>query len=410
MSMQITLRLREYQTVITEAISAEQAELLKKQFSRHLSVQPAWGGGYEIRAQQYVGVIALDGLRIHIQPKVPLDNLFYMLTYAYNLPDFRKERADVAVADDLFEFMVDIFVRQVDALVRQGIHHAYVDREENERYLRGRLLMAQQIQHNLILQDRLYQQRNEYTDNVMENQILQHTLALLSRQHYRQPSLRQRIRRTSAAFVGIEPRFIRPFDCTRVHYNRLNERYRSRINLAHLLLQHLSLEGAAGNQRFFAFLFDMNQLFELFVAHYLKEHFDAHPSLTLEIQPNIWLDTDRKETGRPDLILRQQGQPLLILDTKYKTFADSPTPDDRNQMVTYCHTMHLARSLLIYADAAPVHYAREFRGIFLTATSLPLDGSLENLRQRCQIFAQGLADHSQARAWSDPLQIDRDAQ
>jgi 5-methylcytosine-specific restriction enzyme subunit McrC len=325
----------------------------------------------------------LDSLRILIQPKVPLDNLFYMLTYAYDLPEFRREETDL-VAADLFEFIVDIFVRQVDGLIRHGIHRAYVDREENDRFLRGRLLVAEHLRHNRILQDQIYQQRNDYTEDVLENQILRHTLALLSRQHYREESLRPRLRRTHSAFAAVQPVAISPSDCDRVHYTRLNERYRSRINLARLLIQHLSLEGKAGDQRFFAFLFDMNQIFELYIARYLAEGFAAHPTLDIEIQPQIWLDTTQKEKGRPDLILLHHRQRALVMDTKYKAFVGSPAREDINQMVTYCHTMMVSRSLLIYADPQSPDYRSEFRGIHLEATSLPLGGSLPSLRQRSQ--------------------------
>lgn len=384
MREEITLCLREYETLETDNLTRSQAQLLADKFGRYLTVQRSWSDGYTLRAEHYVGVIALDGLRILIQPKVPLDNLFFMLTYAYDLPEFRREEADLTAAEDLFEFIVDIFVRQVDELIRRGIHRAYVDREENDRFLRGRLLVAEHLRHNRILQDQIYQQRNDYTEDVLENQILRHTLSLLSRQHYREESLRPRLRRAHSAFATVQPVSVTPGDCDRVHYTRLNERYRSRVNLARLLLQHLSLEGQAGDQRFFAFLFDMNQIFELFVARYLKESFAADPTLDIEIQPEIWLDTSKKERGRPDLILLHRQQRVLVMDTKYKVFAGSPAREDINQMVTYCHTMMVPRSLLIYADPRPPDYRSEFRGIHLSALSLPLDGALPLLRQRSQ--------------------------
>jgi 5-methylcytosine-specific restriction enzyme subunit McrC len=385
----LTLCVREYETLETDKLTRSQAQLLADKFGRYLTVQPSWGGGYTLRAEHYVGVIALDGLRILIQPKVPLDNLFFMLTYAYDLPEFRREETDLTIAADLFEFIVDIFARQIDELIRRGIHRAYVDREENDRFLRGRLLVAEHLRHNRILQDQIYQQRNDYTEDVLENQILRHTLALLSRQHYREESLRPRLRRAHSAFATVQPVAISPGDCDRVHYSRLNERYRSRVNLARLLLQHLSLEGQAGDQRFFAFLFDMNQIFELYVARYLKESFAAHPTLDIEIQPTIWLDTTQKERARPDLILRRNCQRVLIMDTKYKRFDGAPAADDIHQMIAYCHSMNVARSLLIYADPHPPDYRRDFHGIHLHVLSLPLHGELSLLRQHSQeMFSQ----------------------
>jgi hypothetical protein len=156
------------------------------------------------------------------------------------------------------------------------------------------------------------------------------------------------------------------------------------IHLARLLIQHLSLEGQAGDQRFFAFLFDMNQIFELYVARYLKESFAADPVLSLEIQPTIWLDTTQKERGRPDLVLRSNRQRALIMDTKYKRFDGAPAADDIHQMIAYCHSLNVARSLLIYADPRPPDYRRDFHGIHLHVLSLPLDGAISLLRQRSQ--------------------------
>ena len=85
----------------------------------------------------------------------------------------------------------------------------------------------------------------------------------------------------------------------------------------------------------------MNKVFELFVARFLASHFAIHPSIQVEIQPDIWLDTDRQEKGIPDIVLRRDGCPFLVLDTKYKTFHSKPDEADRNQMVTYCHTLGL---------------------------------------------------------------------
>ena len=124
----VELRLVENETLRTADLTAPQAALLRERYGDHVTVQPDWEPGvFVLTARQSVGVIALDGLRLRIAPKVPLTNLFYMLTYAYDLPLFRDETAPLAVGDDLFEFLVEMFVRQVDGLARQGIYRGYVE-------------------------------------------------------------------------------------------------------------------------------------------------------------------------------------------------------------------------------------------------------------------------------------------
>ena len=97
-------------------------------------------------------------------------------------------------------------------------------------------------------------------------------------------------------------------------------------------MQHLSLEGRPGSDPFAAYLFDMSQVFELFVARFLESHFAAHASIQVDIQPSIWLDEDRKRRGIPDIILRRDGRRNLVLDTKYKVFDRSP----REMTATRC--------------------------------------------------------------------------
>lgn len=381
-----TVHLQEYEEQTVEGITPEQAQRLQAHFGRFLEVRPGWSGQVILKASQHVGVIALDDLRIHIQPKVPLNNLFFMLTYAYDLPRLREEQAQLDMAEDLYEFIVTIFVQQVEMLVRQGIHQAYIDREESDHFLRGRLMIAEHLRHNAGVHSTFYQRRNDFTPDILENQILLHTLHQLTRRGSRKPALTHRLRRTQSAFSMVQPAAVTPDDCDRVHYTRLNEVYRTPIGLAKLLLQHLSVEGTQGHHHFFAFLFDMNQLFELFVARYLQSSLAEHPRYRLDIQHQIWLDVDHKEKGKPDLWIEAGNHPVLILDTKYKKFDSTPSEADRNQMIVYCHTQRMNHGLLIYADAAPVHYESNFQGIWLEAVTLSLAGNLSELRHRCEHF------------------------
>ena len=388
----LILTLTEYHTLTTDTLTLAQVAHLRQEYAPYLEVKPSWEPGkVDLTARNHVGIIAIDGLRLHIRPKVPLSNLFYMLTYAYELADFRGSESPLDESDDLFTFLVDIFVKQIDRLVRDGIARSYVTYDDDPAYLRGRLQPMEHLRRSATRPGRFPQETNEFTADLLENRILKFTLWLLARAGLGDDMLRRRLRRTLSAFSEVSLVSIGPADCQRVVFTRLNGPYRTPVNLARLFLQHLSLEGNAGQTLFMTYLLPMPKVFERFVGRFLAETYANHSRLSVALQPQIWLDEAQREHGYPDIVIQRDGQPMLILDTKYKRFDKTPSEADRNQMYVYCGTMDVDRAVLVYADAAPVHYRVALKGntgpVTLMARSLALDGDLGDFRARCAAWA-----------------------
>lgn len=384
--------LREHERRPNVPLSAAQADVLRRLFGQFVAVQRAWDGpGYDLTPGGYVGDIILDGLRLRIQPKAPLDNLFYMLTYAARLARFRDEATTLGAADDLFEFIVSIFARQVDGLVRNGIVRGYVEQDEAATYLRGRLLLAEQLRRSVAQPGRFQQRSADFTADLRENRILKATLDRLARLEYEDPALRPRLRRTLSAFSEVALLDVRPEECDRVIFTRLNRPYVSPLALARLLLQRLSLESHEGSTPFAAFLLPVHEVFEGFVSAFLEEQLAGHPRLSAHRQYHYALDVDGQLSGEPDNLLRRDGRPWLILDTKYKVYDHKPSPADLNQMVTYCQTLGIGRALLLYPDGRPKHDRFSLHGGVVVETRVvSLDGPLEAFRERWQQWAAGL--------------------
>ena len=385
------ITLRENETLTGVTLSPAMAAALRATYrDGQLRVAPSWSlGGYDLSAGPYVGSIAGDGdppLRILIAPKVPIANLFYMLTYAHELPDFGDRPAPLASGEELFDFIVRIFLGQVDDIARRGIHRGYVDFEENGPRLRGRLLLAQQVRRGPVAVG--FQQRvNEFTADVVENRILRAALALLARARFGDADLGPRARRTLAAFAEASPAAVVPADCDGVVYTRLTERYRSPINLARLFLRYLSLEGRAGATPFATFLVPMPQLFELFVARLLAEAAAAQPRYQVAAQAPIYLDEAQRLPRQPDIVVRRDSRDILVLDTKYKVYGGRPHPDDVHQMSAYCNALGVGRGVLVYPGDTPLtdHYDLKAGGR-LELRALSLNGSLAVFRENCRRF------------------------
>lgn len=389
------ITLEENETITTDRIGAPEAQALALLAPHQLAIRPAWKqGSYELKAGAVIGTIIAGNVTVHIRPKVPVDNLFYMLTYAFNLPQFRSRQLLLDPNEALFEFIVRIFARQVDVIVRQGIQRGYIDHDEHHNFLRGRLLMGEHLRSHVVNAGRFYQRTNEFTADLLENRILHETLHQLSRIPYSSAAadLRPLVRRTAAAFAEVPTAGIRPSDCDRVLYTRLNERYRSPVNLARLLLQHLSLENRAGQMPFATFLLPMHAVFERFVAGYLTEALAPFPWLQVRAQASIRLDRTRRVTGFPDLIIDRHGREVAVLDTKYKKYGSKPGREDIYQMFTYAKALRVRQAMLIYPHDFAPDTALEMEGdVMIDMRPLSLAGSLGDFRASMQAFARQFA-------------------
>lgn len=121
-----------------------------------------------------------------------------------------------------------------------------------------------------------------------------------------------------------------------IHFHRLNARYKESFEFALLLLKK-SIPLFSKEKKSFAFLFDMNELFEKFIAKVF----------TL-IDPNTKLQ-NQKNFGnlqlKPDIITSN-----MIVDTKYKivTTKEDLAASDKYQMFVYGTNFEIKNTMLLY--------------------------------------------------------------
>ena len=146
--------------------------------------------------------------------------------------------------------------------------------------------------------------------------------------------------------------------------------YSPLLTLARLFLDGGSLQLSGGDQDSFAFVFDMNRLFESFVFGFLRRHRAALLPLSLA---DCTLHNQTSGTGmhlahregraifhlKPDLALRApDGTFPLLLDTKYKALAPAErgasgiNPADMYQMHAYARRYACPNVLLLYPQTA----------------------------------------------------------
>jgi 5-methylcytosine-specific restriction enzyme subunit McrC len=344
--------LTEYKSLLVprEQIPKLVVDELKEKYSSQIDINLQYsqtGDLWTLTSKGWVGYIPLTPeFQIALYPKVPLSNLFGMLEYAYNLKSFYFLSGLIncqSLEDFYSEFALILAQRTLDR-VRQGIYRAYLPKTNQLSYVRGRLNVRQAIEKPWNI--KLSCVFEEYTSDLEDNQILFWTLRCITRSGICQERVLLTVRRAYHTLQGLLT--LQPFkseDCVGREYNRLNEDYRSLHAICRFFLENTAPFHQLGNRTVLPFLVDMEHLYELFVAEWLKAHLPTKFYLKYQEVINI----GKKLQFKMDLVLYESKNltPLFVLDTKYKV-PNFSAPSDISQVVTYAVSKNCFQAILVY--------------------------------------------------------------
>ena len=323
-------------------------------------------GHRSVRFTNYVGYLQVGDLGIEVLPKGDRhgprdvnpwhDALLDMIGVAYGLRLLHPATADLDLRRaNLLEVYVARFLDQVEALLHQGLVRGYRKVRENRTAFRGRLLVAQNIRANLVQAQRMFVEHQVYDHDTLVNQTLQAALGVLEQSNL-QGGLRNRLLRVRGAFPEAvrEHADVRALD--RLVPTRNTERYADALEMARLILDHQTPNLRAGGSRVLALLFDMNVLWERYVATLLRRVAPDGVRVVAQDARRFWKrHGHRAKTVKPDIVVvdERDGGARVVLDTKWKVPRNGqPSDNDLKQMFVYNELYDCDRSLLVY-PAAP---------------------------------------------------------
>jgi 5-methylcytosine-specific restriction enzyme subunit McrC len=233
--------------------------------------------GVRVTASSWIGVVRFERFEVRVVPKLAGDNLglVEMIEFATGLDALRRSssaRTLHAEGAALLDLLALLLTEAIEVILRGGLLADYVEREDDLPVVRGRLLGDQQVLRRFGQVDRVVCRFDEHEQDIVENQLLAAALGRCSTRVTHE-SVRRRVRRLLAIFQEVCR--VAELDLEamrdRIIYHRLNEHYRNAHALAWLLLDGLGTRDllSAGKTRCFAFLIDMNRLFEKFVFRVL---------------------------------------------------------------------------------------------------------------------------------------------
>lgn len=309
--------------------------------------QPAWARLTQrsshrvVQVTSYVGVIrAPNGFQIEVLPKIgrvddePVgetrQRLLDMLCCLRGFRHIQTDRARILSARmPLLEVFVAEFLRLVSEVVKRGLRSAYSSHRGHLPALRGKLLIAQQLRHNMTRADRFFTEHDEFTANRPANRLLhaalRRVLALTNSWGHQQLA-----RELAFAFADI-PVSKQPYkDFQRLQSDRGMRHYDEALAWARLILDAASPLTGDGQHSAPSLLFPMAAVFEAFVARHLARQVLTPFKLKTQASSRYLVRHQQRQWFqlKPDLLIRDANRNRLVLDTKWKVL-DANNADAR---------------------------------------------------------------------------------
>jgi 5-methylcytosine-specific restriction enzyme subunit McrC len=300
--------------------------------SLHKYFTQDWG---KVKASQYCGILNFNNQDYYILPKIVNHNdekdaeqnlniFIYMLMYAYEVKLLNEDTSlsENLKSDNILEVFVQMFANGLLQELKKGMYKKYITEQDNLSVLKGKYLINENLKYNFI-KNKIYCEYDEFSPNNELNQFFLYAVKYLQKFVKDKKLLKQ----CELIFDEVEYKSV-DINKLNIHFDRLNVRFKTSFEVAILLLKQ-SIPLFNQDKKSFAFLFDMNVLFEKFIARIVKEEFD-----------DVEIPKGYKSFGglnlKPDIIIKSKN---LIIDCKYKIIKEDKIANrnDRYQMYVYAN-------------------------------------------------------------------------
>ena len=318
-------------------------------------------GGNALRLKNYVGtIVTKDGTAIEILPKIygsknevsTKEILLKMLKTLKNSPFKNINHASLQTVNmSIFEIFITMFLEELSTLVKRGIKSDYLNKIENLYYFKGKINVNSQIKHNLMHKEKFFVEFDEYTRNRVENRLIKSTLTKLYKIS-KSAKNQQRLREFIFLFDDVEASINIDTDFKKCRLDRSMQHYQEILRWCKIFLNYQTFSPYKGSDVAYALLFDMNQLFESYVAHFFKKNYQNREVKTQDRKHKL-VESHELFQLKPDIVIDKN----IVLDTKWKLINQDLrnyglSQSDLYQMYAYGKKYKSTNVYLIYPKTA----------------------------------------------------------
>jgi 5-methylcytosine-specific restriction enzyme subunit McrC len=318
--------------------------------------------------KNYVGVIQLSsGYQIQVLPKISFDaeedisnkktkeTFLKMLKSLKDFPSKVFNTSDLNVDKmNLYEIFINMYIQEVQSLIKKGIKSEYVGQEDNLRFFKGKLLTNQHLKNNLCHKERFFVSYESYNQNRVENRLIKSTLIKL-RKITRSSKNARAINQLLTHFEMVNPSSNYVTDISKIKNDRNMRYYETIMQWSKVFLLNKSFTTFSGKSSSRALLFPMERIYESYVAKHILKEFspDGWDILLQGKSGHLFVEPSKKFTLKPDIICTL-GKRCIIMDTKWKRLINNErknygiSQSDMYQMYAYSKKYKAPEIWLLY--------------------------------------------------------------
>jgi 5-methylcytosine-specific restriction enzyme subunit McrC len=302
---------------------------------------------------------------------IPIENIYYLLCYSW---DKLEEKEQVRISTDeqtcLLDLMAKVLVKGCQRLLKRGIEKNYITETVELAGVKGKLEMSPTVKKGLHLKQRTICTIDEFSDNILTNQILISTINRLMRIRDLDISIKKELKAFHWMLPGIDviPLSDRVFKQVRLHRN--NHFYDFLLKVCQLIYENSLPSEKPGEWLFMDFQRNsdkMNRLYEAFLFNFYRKEFpgwqvrreyinwqfiSADPAAQQYLP---WMETD---------ITIDTGYSKIIMDAKYYS---QTLASNYNALKVHSINLYQLFSYLIN-QRGKSDYSMNARGILLYPT------------------------------------------
>jgi len=311
-----------------------------------------------VKFNEYVGVIQIGSTTIEVLPKADKNGdtdswrrVLIGMLHAVGIFDIHAPSTSALQlkANSILDLYFELFIKELEYLVRRGLIKKYRKEEGNAKALKGSLQFSKHIRENLVHKERFYIRQTIYDKEHLLHQILYKALKLLFSINSNS-RLSSRLGNLLLDFPELSDIKVTESTFDRVFLDRKTEVYSKAIEIARLILLNYHPDLSKGNNNVLALMFDMNVLWEQFVYVSLRKYRNKETKITAQNTRAFWKPTKGSRSNmRPDIVLNKDQDDCIVLDTKWKNLGgQTPSSNDLRQMYVYMQYYNAMKVALIY--------------------------------------------------------------
>lgn len=278
----------------------------------------------------YVGFIKLSTVSIEILPKVKINSgdhegsrksLLNMLSKS-GIINFNYSNLGMlsVYKIDLNEILALIFAKTLQSQLIRGPYLEYINVEENSKALKGSLLVKEHIKNVSRCSSDVFCKFEEFSiDNTLNqifNTCIRKTIKNVKNSETLKILSHINVIFSEVSYIDISNKKILDYK-----FSRLNSRFEPSLLLAKMLLNGYSSIGNKCDDKSFAILFEMNDVYERYITNLLRLNLDKYEVHSQHSNYKL-LKNEKNDRDifllQPDIVIEVEGKEKLIIDTKWK--------------------------------------------------------------------------------------------